>query len=157
MFNRNRNTSTIIMWMKCMYIVGCTSCKCHPFACNPFCFQSAKPGCIRCQCIIHMLLELFRRTAKRGTCISPQKNIHASRTHSQHTYTSTDYNAMLFSTCKSTTLEGCVQYYSMSVLTLPFSFTFVSMTITAGRTSQIICQKSETVSGVGPAGGHTLL
>ena len=43
----------------------------------------------------------------------------------------------------------------MLVLTLPFSFTFVSMTITAGRTSQIICQKSETVSGVGPAGGHT--
>ena len=55
----------------------------------------------------------------------------------------------------STTLKGYVQYHHMTVLTLPFSFTFVSMTITAGRTSQIICQKSETVSGVGPAGGHT--
>ena len=62
------------------------------------------------------------------------------------------YLAQYSTTC---TLEGCVQYYSMSVLTLPFSFTFVSMTITAGRTSQIICQKSETVSGVGPAGRYT--
>ena len=37
-------------------------------------------------------------------------------------------------------------------LTLPFSWTRMSMTITAGLWSQIICQKSEMVVGVGPGG-----
>ena len=70
-------------------------------------------------------------------------------------YTSTGYNAMLFGTVQYHFRRMCT-ILLMSVLTLPFSFTFVSMTITctAGRTSQIICQKSETVSGVGHVGGH---
>ena len=29
------------------------------FTFNPFCFQSYKSGCVRCQCIMHMLLKLL--------------------------------------------------------------------------------------------------
>ena len=138
-----------------MYMVGWRSC--HPFTLNPIYFQSVKPGCVRCQCIIHMLLGLFRSITKRGTCVCPQRNTHASRAHSQYTHMTIILLHYLAKYSIVYTSEGSLQYcyYSMSVLTLPFSFTFVNMTITAGCTSQIICQKSETVSGVGPAGGHT--
>ena len=126
-----------------MYMVGWISCKCHPFTLNPMYFQ--KVGWVRCQCIIHTLLGLFRSITKRGTCVCPQRNIYTCLQSPQSIYTY-DYNtAIPFSIVYTSdrSLQYC--YYSMSVLTLPFSFTFVNMTITAGRTSQIICQKSETV------------
>ena len=97
-----------------MYIVGWRPCKCHPFTFNPFCFQSVKPVCVRCWCIIRMLLGLYRRTAKRGMCVCPQESIYASRAHSQYTHLLTVmlcYLAQYSTTC---TLEGCLQYYSVS-------------------------------------------
>ena len=43
-----------------------------------------------------------------------------------------------------------LSFISLPVHTFPFSSTLVSITITAGRASKIICQKLVIVSGVGP-------
>ena len=74
-----------------------------------FVFKVINLGESECQYMIHMLLGLFRRTAKRGMCVCPQKNIHASRAHSQYTHLLTIMRSYLAQ--YSTALEECVQYY----------------------------------------------
>ena len=106
-----------------MYVytyVGWRSCKCHHFTFNPFCFQNANPGWVRMSVHnINMLLRLFRRTVKRGTCVCPQRNIHASRAHRQYTHLLT--TLLYYLAQYSTTLEGYVQYYYYSNIIFQFS------------------------------------
>ena len=56
------------------------------------------------------VIETVRRTAKRDTCVCPQKNIHTSRAHSQYTYLLTILLMLCYLAQYSTTLEGSVQY-----------------------------------------------
>ena len=68
-----------------------------------------------------MLLGLFRRTAKRGTCACTQKNIRASRAHSQYTHLLTIMLCYLAQYSIVPLKEGCVQYYYCNTILCQFS------------------------------------